>query len=68
MEPAKAPLVYTFYDEVGEITEGEWFSLKALPHHFICRAEFLQPGDKVKVIIAKCPPSAPTPPDPSSNS
>lgn len=48
------PLTYTFYDEVAEIEPREWFSLRLLPHHFVCHAELsLSPGDKVKVFITK---------------
>ena len=55
MEPAPSTLVYIFYDEVAEVTPDRWFSLVQLPNHFICLAEFLSRGDKVKVTIQKVP-------------
>ena len=71
MESAKAPLVYTFYDEVEEIDPATWFSLASVPCHFICPTEWLSKGDKVKVTIQKvteCPASPTTQPAPPLNS
>ena len=68
MDPTQTPIVYTFYDEVGEIDPATWFSLTSIPARFICPTDWLQSGDKVKVTIQRCPASPITQPEPQSNS